>query len=578
MMKLNEESILDLAVAVWKRRKWLGIVSFLLPFSLAIGTIAFLPSLYRSSATVLVDRQQVPEAFVRPTVTSGLETRLQTISQEVFSRARLDAIITRFRLYEDLKKRVAAEEVIERMRSDIQLEYRGVDRAGQRGTIAFAVSFRGKDAQTVAQVTNTLASFFIEENLKVRERQAAGTAEFLKAQLAEVKTKLDNQEKEVTQFKKRNLGEMPQQAAVNLGMIERLDTQLRANIDSQTRLAERRELMARRAAQAPEFITLPTPAVPSVTSGTRDRVSPPAVAPSPVQSPVLVDPAATELLRLQQELRAMRTRFSDKYPDVIRLRAAIASLEKEIGERPQPVGPVAPVAKAEPKADENAEARTEVLTPAPVPVTKTVPNPYLMPLRQAQEEMDADIRALRAEEQRLRANIATYVGRLQNAPKLEQELTEVTRDYDSTRELYGSLLKRYEEALLAESMEQRHKGEQFRILDPAVPAEEPIAPNRIRLGILAVVLSLGLAAGAVVLAERIRPAFHSVDALRVFSNVPVLLSIPAISTGRDLLRRQRQARLAAVAVVLAMAVLVGSSYFIAHGNEYLVSLMTRGRS
>jgi len=573
MMKLNEESVLDLAVAVWKRRKWMGIVSFLLPFSLAIGTIAFLPSLYRSSALVLVDRQQVPEAFVRPTVTSGLETRLQTISQEVFSRARLDGMITRFHLYEDLKKRVAAEEVIERMRSDIQLEYRGVDRAGQRGTIAFAVSFRGKDPQTVAQVTNTLASFFIEENLKVRERQAAGTAEFLKAQLAEVKAKLDTQEKEVSQFKKRNLVDLPQQAAVNLGMIERLDTQLRANVDSQTRLAERRELLAKRAAQASEYIPNPHQPAPVFSSAPRDHVSAPA-GPSPVQSPVLVDPSAAELLRLQQELRAMRSRFSDKYPDVVRLRAAIEFLEKEISERPRPVPPVA---KAETKTDATAEVKTEV-SPAPAPVQAMIPNPYLQPLRQAQEEMEADIRALRAEEQRLRASIATYVGRMQNAPKLEQELIEVTRDYDSTRELYGSLLKRYEEALLAESMEQRQKGEQFRVLDPAVPAEEPIAPNRVRLGILAVVLSLGLAVGAVVSAERIRPAFHSVDALRVFSNVPVLLSIPAIVTGRDVLRRQRQGRLAMVAVVLAMAVLVGSSYFFAHGNEYLVSLMTRGRS
>jgi len=573
MMKLNEESILDLAVAVWKRRKWMGIVSFLLPFSLAVGTIAFLPSIYRSSATVLVDRQQVPEAFVRPTVTSGLETRLQTISQEVFSRARLDAIINRFQLYDDLKKRVAAEEVIERMRSDIQLEYRGVDRAGQRGTIAFAVSFRGKDPQTVAQVTNTLASFFIEENLKVRERQAAGTAEFLKAQLAEVKAKLDGQEKEVSQFKKRNLVDLPQQAAVNVGMIDRLDTQLRANIDSQTRLAERRELLAKRAAQVSEYIPGPTPPAPLIV--TREGVSAPVIAPSPVQSPVLVDPAAAELLRLQQELRAMRSRFSDKYPDVVRLRAAITSLEKEISDRPRPP---APVAKAETKTEPKAEVKTEVTIPTPPPAPVMMPNPYLQPLRQAQEEMEADIRALRAEEQRLRGSIAMYVARLQNAPKLEQELIEVTRDYDSTRELYGSLLKRYEEALLAESMEQRQKGEQFRILDPAVPAEDPIAPNRLRLGILAVVLSLGLAAGAVVSAERIRPAFHSVDALRVFASVPVLLSIPAIVTGRDLMRRHRQARLAAVAVVLAMAVLIGGSYFIAHGNEYLVSLMTRGRS
>src|SRR5881628_4056628 len=240
MMKLNEESILDLAVAVWKRRKWMGIVSFLLPFSLAVGTIAFLPSIYRSSATVLVDRQQVPEAFVRPTVTSGLETRLQTISQEVFSRARLDGMITRFHLYEDLKKRVAAEEVIERMRSDIQLEYRGVDRAGQRGTIAFAVSFRGKDPQTVAQVTNTLASFFIEENLKVRERQAAGTAEFLKVQLEETKKRLDDQERLVSDFKRRYVGELPQQMDTNLATLERLHIQLRLNSDNQTRAMERR--------------------------------------------------------------------------------------------------------------------------------------------------------------------------------------------------------------------------------------------------------------------------------------------------------------------------------------------------
>ena len=569
MMKPNEESVLDLVLAVWKRRKWLGVVAFLLPFTLAVGVIAFLPSIYRSTATVLVDRQQVPEAFVRPTVTSGLETRLQTISQEVFSRARLDAIMTRFQLYDDLKKRVAAEEVIERMRSDIQLEYRGVDRAGQRGTIAFAVSFRGKDPLTVAQVTNTLASFFIEENLKVRERQAAGTAEFLKSQLAEIKIKLDTQEKQVSQFKKRNLVELPQQAAVNLGMIDRLDTQLRANVDSQTRLAERRELLAKRASQVAEYIPGPSALAPVVT---RDGVSALLVGPSPVQSPVLVDPAAAELLRLQQELRAMRSRFSDKYPDVVRLRSSIATLEKEISERPRPPAPVA-------KAEARTEAKGEVKNEAPAPsMASMVPNPYLQPLRQAQEEMEADLRALRAEEQRLRGNIATYVGRLQNAPKLEQELIEVTRDYDSTRELYGSLLMRYEEALLAESMEQRQKGEQFRILDPAVPAEDPIAPNRLRLAILAVALSVGLAAGAIVLAERIRPAFHSVDALRVFANVPVLLSIPAIITGRDYIRRRRQVRWATAGVVLAMAVLVGSSYFIAHGNEYLVSLMTRGRS
>src|SRR5207249_7532623 len=158
---------------------------------------------------------------------------------------------------------------------------------------------------------------------KVRERQAAGTAEFLKAQLAEVKAKLDTQEKEVSQFKRRNLVDLPQQAAVNLGMIERLDTQLRANVDSQTRLAERRELLAKRAAQASEYIPNPNQPAPGYSSAPRDQVSAPA-GPSPLQSPVLVDPAAARLPRLQQQLRALRSRFSDKYPGVLRLRAAIA--------------------------------------------------------------------------------------------------------------------------------------------------------------------------------------------------------------------------------------------------------------
>ncbi len=62
---------LELIRAVWSRRKWLAILVFAVPFA-ATGVILSLPSLYRSTATVLVERQQVPEAFVRPTVTSAL--------------------------------------------------------------------------------------------------------------------------------------------------------------------------------------------------------------------------------------------------------------------------------------------------------------------------------------------------------------------------------------------------------------------------------------------------------------------------------------------------------------------------
>src|SRR5438093_6800084 len=148
-------------LAIWSRRKWLAILAFAAPFSAAVSLIAFLPNVYRSTATVLVQRQQVPENFVQSTVTSTLETRLQTISQEILSRSRLESLINRFGLYSDMRKRAPFEDVIVRMRDDIKLELKGVDVRGQRqatATVAFTISYQGGDPGTVSLVTNTLAS------------------------------------------------------------------------------------------------------------------------------------------------------------------------------------------------------------------------------------------------------------------------------------------------------------------------------------------------------------------------------------------------------------------------------------
>ncbi len=198
---------LDGVLAVWSRRKWLAILAFAAPMVAAASLITFLPNMYRSTATVLVDRQQIPETFVRSTVTSALETRLQTISQEILSRSRLEALISRFGLYPDLRTQVPSEEVIKRMRGDIKLELKGIELKGaSQATVAFTISYQGSEPGTVSLVTNTLASFYIEENLKARERQATGTAEFLKVQLGETKTRLDDQEQRVSEFKRRHLG------------------------------------------------------------------------------------------------------------------------------------------------------------------------------------------------------------------------------------------------------------------------------------------------------------------------------------------------------------------------------------
>jgi polysaccharide chain length determinant protein (PEP-CTERM system associated) len=505
------------------------------PFTAATSIVACLPNVYQSTVTMLVERQQVPEAFVRPTVTSALDTRLRAITQDVLSRSRLEGIITRFQLYPDLRKTLSHEAVIERMRNDIALDLRGADPHRRGPTVAFAVSYRGLEPHTVAAVTNALAAFYIQEDVKVRGRQAAGTAEFLKVQLDEARRRLDVQERQVSEFKRRNLAGLPQQVETSLGVIDRLDAQLRLNVDNQTRLGERRLALARRVDQVPLALASGAPA------------AAPAPAPAP-EAPTL----AGDLERMRQELRRLQTRYTDRHPSVVRLRSAISRLEIQLLESPEAAAPVHPVS-------------APALPVAPPPM----PNPYLALLRQEEEAVDAELRALKAEEHRLRDALAVHVNRVQHAPRLEQEFKEISRDYESTRALYASLSQRHAEAEIAESMEERQKGEQFRVLDPAVPSAAPAAPKRLRLIVLAVAMSGAAAAGMVAVAETLDTSFHSVDALRAFTAVPVIASIPPIITDADARRRRRRFQIAAGATLLLLLIIVVASYLLAHGNERL---------
>lgn len=179
---------LDIVLEVWSRRKWLAILIFAGTFAAVVSIVIFLPDVYRASAKVLIERQQIPEAFVRSTVTSVVETRLQTMRQEILSRSRLENLITRFDLYTDMKKQASLERVIQRMRRDIQVELKQVEReARDVASSTFTISYSGSDPQKAALVTNTLASFYVEENIKIRERQAVGTSQFIQSRMEETK-------------------------------------------------------------------------------------------------------------------------------------------------------------------------------------------------------------------------------------------------------------------------------------------------------------------------------------------------------------------------------------------------------
>jgi polysaccharide chain length determinant protein (PEP-CTERM system associated) len=509
---------LDRLRAAWSRRKWLGILLFMVPLTALVTLVMALPDVYRSSATVLVEGQQVPEAFVRPTVTSELELRLITMSQEILSRSRLQTLISRFGLYADLREGASAgslmEAAVERMRQDVKLELKDSQtNRPQRNTIAFELSYRGRDPQTIALVTNTLASYYVEENLKARERYASGTTEFLRTQLSESKKRLDEQERKVSNLRTRYRGELPQQAQANIARLESIDSQLRLNNDNQIRLVERRDILVAQLAQA--------------------------------RTEAGAEPDEVRLPRLKSELATLRIKYTDLWPDIIRLKDEIAALEKQL---------------AQPKPKKAVE--------------ETPPTPQVLRIQEALKSAETELGLLKAEDQRLRKEITAYQTRIDNAPQREQEFTDLTRDYETTKELYHTLLKRYEEAQIGESMEQRQKGEQFRILEPAMPSYTPAAPRRLRLLLAGLALSVVLGAGAIVLAEILDTSFHSVNDLRSFSALPVLVAIPRIVTEADARRRRSRFRVAAAAVLAGLALTAGASYLVASENETLTNLLS----
>ena len=514
----------EYARAVWQRRKWLAIAVFVLSCAGAAAAIMSLPPLYGAAATVLVERQQISEALVRPSMTTELETRIQTIHKQMTSRARLSDVITRFNLYPALRRDAPIEAVVERMRRDIDFDLSGVPQhTGRTATIAFTLSYIGNDPHLVAEVANTLVNSYVDENTRTRERQASRTAAFLKAQLDEAKRELEAYEQRERAFTLRHSAELPQQVDVNLAALDRLNTQLRLNGEYQLRAIERRERLEQELAEAAAKPREPAP---------------------PSQ-----DPSAEELTRLKQQLAALSTSFSDRYPEVIRVKAAIAALERE---------------PAAANGDRNGHSEP------PAVVGRR-------PSDQGLAHIDAELAALRQEQAILRRSIADYESRVENAPMRQDELQQMTRDYATSRERYQTLLKRYEEARVAESLEQGEDVEGFRVLDAAVPPTAPVAPNRSWLLMLAIAGSGALAFAAMVAAEKLDTTFHSADELRAFAAAPTVAVIRRISTPSASRRERIRFALAAIGMILALGAAIGAGRYIGTGNEPLVRMTERGR-
>src|SRR5262245_34147210 len=497
-------SSLSSAREAFRRRRWLGVGVFAVAAAVSMGVVSGVPAIYQATSTVLVDRQQVPDSYVRPVVVGEVETRLQTVNEQVLGRAHLEDIIARFHLYPELRRTASPEAVLQQMRKDTRFDVKTVEQAGGRSAaIAFSVSYRGWDPDLVAQVSNALATQYVEENSKGRERGAAETAAFLKNQVEVMKGKLEDEE--------RRMGQRPSKMEAYIVALEGLNTRMRLNSDRQLRAMDRADRVGRSSA--------------------------------PGDSAAAPDALSARLSTLKQELAMLRMSYSDKYPEVIRVKSEIAALERRLQEGEREKRP-APPPRAAAATDGVGDPRSE-------------------------------LKGLQDEERNLRGAISALERRIESAPQREQEFQQRARNYAMTKEVYDSLLKKYEDAHIAANMEQARRGEHFVLLDAAVPPKVPIGPHRTLLLVASLGLSMGLGVAAVLIAERLDTSFHGPGDLKSFTRVPIVADIPRLDTEAAINRRRRWSTVAVAVGLVAVVAMAGSSYRVAQGSEFLARTLSR---
>ncbi len=481
--QLDLRQILNLVL----RFRWVLIAPFCVAMLAGIYLALFLPRIYRSEATILVEPQSVPEKYVHATVPIDIDARIASLAQQIMSRSNLLDLIERFKLFSgpDAEGQFI-DDKLDRMRKQVKVrlveEDLGKDKRVNANASAFKVSYEDADPEKVYQVVNAMANYVIDQNLKMRELHAAGTSDFLQDELAKMRKRLEEVEAALEDYRRAHMGELPEQLQSNLTILERLQQQL--NEKNQSLRDEKNRLLI-------------------VESQLKFAQQPAATS-----APVLAAPegGAKSIEGLRQLLADYETKYTENHPDVVQVKKKIEKLEAEQAEA-RPAAPAPKAARAGGAGRPLIEAE----------------------LFGQQQGMLRNIHAVEAEIVGLRSQIEHYQKRVEETPKREQELLSLKRDYDNIKSTYNSVLARKLEADIALNMEKKQKGEQFRVLDPPRVANKPVSPNLRVIFLGAVLAGLGLGAGIVFLREFFDDSVYKPDSFQARLSVPVLAVIPSIA-------------------------------------------------
>ncbi len=474
-------------IRIARRRKWLILGPLALGTVIGVGIGQFLPDKYRSEATIMLLQQRIPDNFVRTTVTTGVQERLTTLTQQILSRSRLERIILEMDLYAKERRVLPMEDVVQRMRDDIskpEIEEEG----------AFRIRYVGGEPKTVQKVTARLAALFIEENTRERENLAEDTTSFMDAQVEDARIRLIAQEKRLEEYRRAHAGELPSQGASNLQVIQSARMQIQSLAESEDNDRARRLLLERQLAdfESPEQL--------DTEAGTEQTPS----------------ATAQQLATARENLRVAEARLKPDHPDLRFLRRSVSELEAKLEAE-----------KARPPEARSAEK------PGRSSAAELARQRRVRGLKDQIDDIDRQLRNKAEQTRRLQGIIADYQARLDELPRRESELVELTRDYETLQRRHASLLEKKEESKLAVNLERRKISEQFRILEPPKEAKKPYTPNRPIIDLAGAAAGLAIGILWIWLLEYRDSTFKSeADIVRVL-NLPVLALVPVISSDLD---------------------------------------------
>ncbi|HKW86062.1 MAG TPA: Wzz/FepE/Etk N-terminal domain-containing protein [Nitrospiraceae bacterium] len=443
-------------LALLLRRRWLLIIAAALGAAGGFLLSVVLPPQYTSHTMVLVEEPVVPDTYVKSVVNEDVNQRLASMQGQILSRTTLQDLIEQFNPYKKDVGRVPMEVMIERLKKSIKVApLNPMPGTLSRELPGFAVDVTLGDAHLAQQICNEISSMFMKQNIHLRQKQAEDTTEFLAKQLEDAKGKLDEQDAKLAAFQSRHMGALPEDEKTNLTLLAGMTPQLEAVTQGLNQARQEKTFLESMLSQQLAELRK--------TSGGQSSKS-----------------LEQQLSDMQNQLVVLQRSYTDKHPSVIKLKRAIAQLEKQIETEPSP---------GQSAADEQKTA---------IPVIET---PQIQQLRAQLHQQELNITQKGKQQEDLQRQIRVIQGRMELSPGIQQEFKALTRDYQTALNFYNDLLKKRNESQMATTLENQQQSEKFRVLDPPSLPERPSFPNRQLFTLGGLLAGLGLAFGTVHLSQ-----------------------------------------------------------------------------